>query len=547
MKRITILFFILITACGVIGSQSNLSGFSNNPGVLDAISFKHFIDTFQPNDKESIINAIPNNDAWDWMSENIPLFDCPDKEMEEIYYFRWWTYRKHIKKTPDGFIITEFLPTVSWATKYNAINCAAGHHFREGRWIHNQKYLDDYALFWFRVPGVEHHYSFWAANSMYERYLVTGDSQISTDLLGDLVKYYQKWGKERQLEDGLFWQADCLEGMEFSIGGIGCRPTINSYMYGDALAISKIARMAGREDLVKEYYNKSEQLKKLVEERLWDPQAQFFKTLRHKETEPRNEGSSYNANYPTPCKPGELADVRELCGYVPWYFNLPEKNKGYEVAWAQLTDTTGFLAPYGLTTAEQRHPKFRNEVIGCSWDGPVWPYATSQTLVAMANVINYYPQKVIGKKEYFEALKTYTRSQHITQEDGRVVPWIDESLIPSSGVWGTRKVLLKTEPDPVQKERGKDYNHSTYCDLIISGLVGLQPRADNIIEVNPLIPDGKWDYFCLDNVLYHSRIITILYDKTGKRYGKGKGFRIFADGHQIAGSKSLKRLEGKLP
>ena len=40
--------------------------------------------------------------AWDFLKENIPLFDCPDKDINEIYYFRWWTYRKHIEETPDG-------------------------------------------------------------------------------------------------------------------------------------------------------------------------------------------------------------------------------------------------------------------------------------------------------------------------------------------------------------------------------------------------------------------------------------------------------------
>ena len=56
-------------------------------------------------------------------------------------------YRKHIKETPEGFIITEFLPEVSWAGKDNSIDCAAGHHFHEVRWLANPKYLDDYAVF----------------------------------------------------------------------------------------------------------------------------------------------------------------------------------------------------------------------------------------------------------------------------------------------------------------------------------------------------------------------------------------------------------------
>ena len=53
---------------------------------------------------------------------------------------------------------------------------------------------------------------------------------------------------------------------------------------------------------------------------------------------------------------------------------------------------------------------------------------------------------------------------------------------------------------------------------MITGLIGLRPRMDNTVEVNPLIPEGKWDYFCLDNVLYHGRNLTILWDKDGSRY-----------------------------
>ena len=51
-----------------------------------------------------------------------------------------------------------------------------------------------------------------------------------------------------------------------------------------------------------------------------------------------------------------LRNVRELLGYTPWMFDLPDPQ--YAVAWKQLTDPKGFAAPWGLTTAEQRHPEF---------------------------------------------------------------------------------------------------------------------------------------------------------------------------------------------
>jgi hypothetical protein len=61
------------------------------------------------------------------------------------------------------------------------------------------------------------------------------------------------------------------------------------------------------------------------------------------------------------------------------------------------------------------------------------------------------------------------------------------------------------------------------------------------------VPPDTWAYFCLDRIPYHGRLLTILYDKTGKKYGKGKGLRILADGKEIGGSATLKRVVAALP
>jgi predicted GH43/DUF377 family glycosyl hydrolase len=502
--------------------------------VLNSDSFKHYIDTFNENDEELYIQHIPNEKAWEFLKANVPLFECPDKDIERTYYFRWWTYRKHIKLTPDGFVITEFLPKVGWSGKHNTINCPAGHHFYEGRWLHNRKYLDDYAVFWFRKGGSVRSYSFWAADAMWARYLVTADKQHVTYLLGNLVNNYKEWEKKRLEPDGLFWQIDDRDGMEVSIGGSGKRATINSYMYGDAIAITKIAEIAGKKELAENYKAKAGKIKKLVETKLWDDEANFFKTLgRNKE---------------------ERVDVREQHGYVPWYFNLPDAGKGYEEAWKQLMDPKGFYAPFGPTTAEQRHPRFSVSYKGheCQWNGPSWPFATTQTLVGLANLLNNDKQEAISNADYFETLKIYTKSHQLKREDGRIVPWIDENLNPYTGDWISRTRLKRWKDGTWDegkggKERGKDYNHSGYCDLIISGLIGLRPRADDIIEVNPLVGADTWDWFCLDNVLYHGRTITILWDKTGKKYNKGKGLRVFVNGKEISQSETIKQVTGELP
>lgn len=94
--------------------------------------------------------------------------------------------------------------------------------------------------------------------------------------------------------------------------------------------------------------------------------------------------------------------------------------------------------------------------------------------------------------------------------------------------------------------RGDHYNHSGFADLVISGLVGLRPRAGEIVEVNPLIPGKTWDWFCLDNVPYHGRVITIVWDRDGHKFGRGAGLRVFADGIEIAHTPTLKGVRGRL-
>ena len=96
--------------------------------------------------------------------------------------------------------------------------------------------------------------------------------------------------------------------------------------------------------------------------------------------------------------------------------------------------------------------------------------------------------------DYRKTLDIYTRSQRLKLDNGQVVPWIDENLNPLTGVWWARELKLRKK---TYYGRGDHYNHSSYADLVITGLMGLRPRADDVVEVNPLAPP-EWDWFALD-------------------------------------------------
>lgn len=492
----------------------------NKPFVLKPAVFKHYVDYFNKMEDENIKQAIPNDSAWRWMQKNIPLFECPQQNFEEIFYYRWWTLRKHIKKTEKGFVFTEFLVQRNYADKYNLIASGLGHHIYESRWLHDKQYMDDNLYAWYRGNDGKslkklRFYSSWNMDAIYNRYLVNKDNEFIKNIFPDLEVDFASWEQEKKLSNGLYWQYDVRDAMEETISGgrkeKNPRPSINGYMYGNANAMATMAVLADsnfHSPIAKKYLVKADSIRQATQGKLWNAKHEFFEVLKEK-------GDT-------------LANVKEEIGFIPWYFNMPDSN--YNIAWKSLMDTKTFCAPFGITTADRSHPEFRTHgCCKCEWDGAVWPFATSQTLTAMANLLNNYKQDVVVNSNYFDLLETYVESQYYR---GR--PYIGEYLDEKTGYW------LKGD-----EERSRYYNHSTFNDLIITGLVGLRPRADNIIEVNPLLPNDKWDWFCLDNVLYHGKIITIIWDKAGAKYKKGKGLSIWINGKKTASSMNLQKLTVK--
>ena len=452
----------------------------------------------------------------------IPMLDISDKTIEQIYYFRWQTYCQQIKMTPEGYVVTEFLPDVSWAGKYNTINCPASHHFYEGRWMHERRVLEDYARFWFTDGADRRKYSFPAADAIVKACEIWGDYSLAISLFEDMKKNFAEWERSHGRDTGLYYQIDNYDGMEFSISGNGERPTINSYMYADARAIAKIAGMIGAKDDEKTYSDKAELIKKLINERLWDADAEFYKN--------RSEDTGY-----------ELADVREEIGYLPWFYGIPEEKMS--CAWKFLNDENHFFAPYGPLTAERCHPRFMFEHTHmCLWNGPSWPFSTCQTIGALARLLTDYKQDVMTPSDLYDLLHRYA-SCHYIEKDGVREPWIDENLDPFTGEWLARKIMIKGGRD--DWDRGRDYNHSTFCDLVISSLAGVK-YCDGDLTVEPLFGEDDLDYLCLENIRISKSLVTVVYDKTGERYGLGKGLKLYVDGELIGELDSIGKIEAKI-
>ena len=506
--------------------------------LLNPAEYHHYVAQFA-SDERAATGQEPA-DEWPWIEANIPFFDSSDKRFEEMYYFRWYSFEKHVEHTADhGYLITEWLHRPDIA--YNGVlPDAAQFHLAEARWLRNGQIARDYARFWISLEGRPREYSFALATSVRDVTLATGDTKLGKEMLPGLMANYQGWeATQYDPSVGLFWSIDTRDAMEKSISGDGYRPTLNSYMVGDARAIAGFARQANEPGTAKEYAAKALALQALIETRLWNPKDQFYEVV----SPAADSGIRKQKRFKDPGTVLEFSGVRELIGYIPWGYYDPAA--GHDIAWKQLFDPQGFAGKYGPTTAERRSPRFRFASDDqCTWNGPSWPYATTQTLLALADLLNGAQQKFIGAQRYYQLFSNYVLSQHLKLPDGRVIDWIDEDLDADTDEWIAKDILLAKHK---QVGRGNYYNHSGFADPLITGLIGLRPRADNRIVIHPLLPAGAWTYFAIDGLPYHDHLLTIVYDQTGKHYQRGRGLTLFVDGKKIAARPTLGLLAAELP
>lgn len=492
-----------------------------------------------------------DNRDWDWYLEHVPAFECPERDLVTTYYYRWELMTKHLTYgSPDtGYLFTEFIDRPFWSGAYGAISCPAGHQLYEARWLRSPRIARDYGRYWFETPGAQpRNYSTWLADSVVAVDQVHPNPEWTRRLLPNLIENFEAWKARHYVESyrgepvGLFWQVGHDDGMEFNIasrqtkdilrGAPSYRPSFNAYMWAEAVAIADLARREGDAATANKYQAFADGLRERVYEKLWDPKRQFF-LIRYRDDEEK-DGHKVTANsfiY----EDGQFAGSpygRELIGYVPWQFDMIPPDSQYDVAWRKLMDRDGFFADYGPSTVERNDPMFLLMKSCCWWSGQSWPYATTQTLKGLANHLQNGPSSVvISADDYIKSLLIYARSH---RKDGR--PYLAEALHPDTGSFEGHDGYNHSE----------HYFHSGYIDLIITGLVGIDPSNMDTLRLVPLFPD-HWDYLALDGLRYRNRDISVLWDREGTRYGMGPGLHILCDGQRIHDSKKLELVSIDLP
>lgn len=483
-------------------------------------------------DTDALANQYFGNDA-PWYKDRIPYFTCSDSSIQDVFYYRWKIFRAHQRDLGErGYVSTEFLDDVGWQLEpWATLNDATGFHLGEGRWLRDRRFADDYIRHMYN-GGNDRHFTDYMSDSVWGRYLVDGDQDAMTTHLDAMIDLYNQWDDAFDTDKGLYWREPLADATEYTIssidascgedgfgGGYAFRPSINSYMWANARAVSKISELVGQNDVAADFEQRAATLKERFQADIWNTTLEHFIDRHQRDTE---------------CvKYWEPIRGRELVGLVPWMFSMPDNNSTYNAAWSHLLDTDKLRGSNGMRTNEPSYEYYMrqyryDEPTGlreCQWNGPVWPYQTTQVLLAMANLLDTYDQDIVSKTDYIDELRRYT------------------DLHSFNGVLNLEEDYEPDKPGPiVGLPRSPHYFHSGYNDLIISGLVGIRPRADNVIEVNPMIPEGSdITSFRLQDVPYHGHSVAVQWDASGS------GLQIEVDGNVVASSKSLARLTADIP
>ena len=596
-----------------------------------------------------------------WYKDNIPFVDTPDANINGVYYYRWSTNKRALRYTTAGagYVATEYDNPTWYAgdTSYSALPDAAGYHILDGRWLRNRTYIDDYINYWTRGAGAATRtYSEWIASAAYQRYLVTGDATQLKANLAQFISHYNAWSPNltanisvngAATNSTLYFISPLFDATEFTEtsfrstdafgGGPGYRPTINSYQYANAMAISKIATLAGDTTNATAFAGRANALKAAVQQALWDPQRQFFFHVYNNDA--TNAGGIA----------GTRTTWREAMGFAPWAFELPDAT--YSTAWQYLTDSRRFAGPNGPYTLEKVHdfeaeqaalvhatidtaatasngqyvgqidfadsavtftvfspgagtfpvdifyanttgapathvlalngaastqtvtyaatnaagtfsstqvvtvrvpmiagantlkftkgsgsvfldrisanPYFdfqafpatqnHDDTNCCHWDGTSWPFDTSMILTGLANLLQDYPAQTFVTKQTYDTLL----SQFATLQHKNGVPYIAEAANGDTGDWVYDA-----------SDFSEHYNHSSFVDLVLTGLLGIKPQATDSVQLKPLVPD-TWSYFAVQGVPYHGHMLTIIWDQDGTHYNAGSGLQVCQDGAPI--------------
>ncbi|MFN8625626.1 MAG: hypothetical protein U0587_06535 [Candidatus Binatia bacterium] len=470
-----------------------------------------------------------------WFADNVPYFDASDPAFKKMWYYRWWVVRFNMTRadTADmrGYRFYEGKLGFD-----NVISFAVPAQLKELTYLRDPEFGLQQAENSYRnlangavvdPPGSPYWgetYSHWIAAAVAEFHRVhriplarlrallpamAGDVRAWLHLYDDdadnlperqkprvtgydldILSYWFFQGLKLDLND----QPPNLERVDFA-----------AFVYANARGVAELAREAGDAALAAEFDSVAERIRRAAVQSLWDESSHFF--------------------YPQRTPDHRRALVRELHGFFPFTTLLAPDEPSYLRALQKFVDPQEFWARFPpVITSQFHYRQWTWEMDGLTRN--IAPHPISMGARTLLQVLKHYHQDIITADHFMELMERFTALMY---------PGVN----PYDPLWrpNAHEYYSKWEPHqrterPRPSEIPHDF-HSMYCALVVEGVVGLTPRIDAKIELQPAAL--RWDHFLLDRLRYQGRDLTIVWDKPDgqPRYaGYPEGFSLYVDGRR---------------
>jgi hypothetical protein len=469
-----------------------------------------------------------------WFADNVPYFDAADIEFKKMWYYRWWIVRFHLTEpgTPD---LQRFASYEGKLGFDNLIGFAVPAQLKELTYLRDPQYglsqvensyrnhnRDGAVLDAPSSPYWGETYSHWIAMALAEFHRVHPlSAETIRALLPAMAADVRAWLStydhdgdalpERDRPRVTGYDLDILSWWHFNHAKVDPtaeppaleRVDFASFVFANAQGVAELAEEVGDAALASELARQADRIRTATLTHLWDDQASFF--------------------YPRQADSHLRIPFRELHGFFPFTTLLAPNKPPFTNALRLLVDPNEFWARYPpVITSMHHYREWTWEMDGLTRN--IAPHPISMGARTVLQAIKHYGQSGITADHFMELMARYNDLVY-----PRVHP-NDPTWRPNVHEYYSQWEPHRLSPRPKPSDISHDF-HSMYCSLIVEGVVGLTPRRDARIELQPLA--HRWAYFMIDRLRYRGHDLTVVWDRPDgrKRYADyPEGFSLAIDG-----------------
>ena len=469
-----------------------------------------------------------------YWAENLPYIDVPKKAVQKAIDYRWWLERFNSLDANIPGYDYQYPVTIEGVLGYNnAIILTQPMHLQDTKWLRSP-YLaygqllsagnSSQSSAFLDNPGNRNnwnnHYGQYLAEAGYEAFnVIGGGAEVAENFAyyfgHDATGQLEHYGNHIEGRDLIAYRNNYMTGNDADTISMHAPGTgtwkahgENAYVWAAADAAAKLYEQLGNTEQAKYYRDLADKIKADVLELMWCEECQKFETYAVRPT-----GTQHNANQPN------------LVQYT-------ESNNYNYFAVGLVPDDAASVTKY-----KEALKAFSN-----GKEFPIFPFYTAnqvhnQEVSGSNNFSNI--NFTVQLRLYESALRTYDKEQTYITDDmlAMMAEWMAWNVYPDAG---DIRYPNNNEFHNIDGRTYENYYRSwiyhnilgNYTYLFIEDMAGIQPRADEKIELSPI--DFSYDHFMVNNVRYHGHDLTVVWDKPddGKTWYNEcpEGYSLYIDG-----------------